>query len=564
MGALKDLARSFSRLTQEEVDLFCLEYGIDKQFNPTAPACDAPVDKPIPGFIALYCRHFEWSNLRYPFSFFVLNLLEYYRVSFGQVHPKGMARVLHFEVLCRALGYDPSLLLFRRFFRLAKNGDWFTFENTKVDTCLVSSMVTTLGSWKNTFFWVSESIIPFKMVWRHPDAVLNDPEPSESDLNDAFLSAIRGCPSRVRPFPEHLLVLLGVSNIWAKVDRDPVLMRNGLVMSALDFIKSDDTSDVVFEDAPTVPGENVVVRTSEQRFEGSGYVSVANAKGFTKSNVPKPSTRRLSRRLLKAAPQSTSTEPVDLSDDIEASEDQAEVEVEKEKELVVRGKKVRGKKGVAAPVQESSSRDVEGLNPEGTYVPTWLVKNDDTFKDAAADREALSVQQKAFREEKEGLKASVGQVTADNQWLIEHGFQQVVTYLLHSKEFNSALGDVYTKLLNLGKHQGLTAGYKLHESGQPLEKSPMFRPEASDVFKASVEQMERLTYPFIHEVCAEVLGSLSKKRSYSGDSDDTLSSLPETSKDAGLETSAVGGEEVVKVKKTKKAKKSKGEGFGDP
>ncbi|KAJ0893087.1 hypothetical protein HanPSC8_Chr09g0373581 [Helianthus annuus] len=182
------------------------------------------------------------------------------------------------------------------------------------------------------------------MVWRHPDAVLNDPEPSESELNDAFLSAIRGCPSRVRPFPEHLLVLLGVSNIWAKVDRDPVLMRNGLVMSALDFIKSDDTSDVVFEDAPTVPGENVVVRTSEQRFEGSGYVSVANAKGFTKSNVPKPSTRRLSRRLLKAAPQSTSTEPVDLSDDIEASEDQAEVEVEKEKELVVRGKKVRGKK----------------------------------------------------------------------------------------------------------------------------------------------------------------------------------------------------------------------------
>ncbi|XP_035840334.1 uncharacterized protein LOC118487523 [Helianthus annuus] len=534
-----------------------------------------------------------------------------------------MARVLHFEVLCRALGYDPSLLLFRRFFRLAKNGDWFTFENTKVETCLVSSMVTTLGSWKNTFFWVSESIIPFKMVWRHPDAVLNDPEPSESELNDAFLSAIRGCPSRVRPFPEHLLVLLGVSNIWAKVDRDPVLMRNGLVMSALDFIKSDDTSDVVFEDAPTVPGENVVVRTSEQRFEGSGYVSVANAKGFTKSNVPKPSTRRLSRRLLKATPQSTSTEPVDLSDDIEVSEDQVEVEVEKEKELVVRGKKVRGKKGVATPVQESSSRDVEGLNPEGTYVPTWLVKNDDTFKDAAvcedalshlappsvreaiaemdddtmlsrmvlttcnlaeaawkkeiedlkkmhaiemgdlkksfeasllklkADREALSVQQQAFREEKEGLKASVGQVTADNQWLIEHGFQQVVTYLLHSKEFNSALGDVYTKLLNLGKHQGLAAGYKLHESGQPLEKSPMYRPEASDGLKP-----EGLN----EKVCAEVLGSLSRKRSYSGDSDDTLSSLPETLKDAGMETSAVGGEEGVKGKKTKKAKKSKGEG----
>ncbi|MFS7989550.1 hypothetical protein Hanom_Chr11g01048241 [Helianthus anomalus] len=509
--------------------------------------------------------------------------------------------------------------------------------------------------------------------------------------------------SRVRPFPEHLLVLLGVSNIWEKADRDPVLMRNGLVMSALDFIKSDDTSDVLFEDAPTVPGENVVVRTSEQRFECSGYASVANVKGFTKSNVSRTSTRRSSRRLLKATPQSTSTEPVDLSDDIEVSEDQVEAGVEKDKELVVHGKKVRGKKVVSTPVQESSSRDVEGLNPEGTYVPAWLVKNDDTFKDAAvcedalshlappsvretiaemdddfmlsrmvlttcnlaamlpqgitrfrqrmreyedfskkkdkmksslasmkkeiagfaekeaawkkevndlkkmhdiemsdlrksfeanllklkADREALAVQQQAFREEKEGLKASVGQVTADNQWLIEHGFQQVVTYLLHSKEFNSALGDVYTKLLNLGKHQGLTVGYKLHESGLPLEKSPIFRPEASDIFKASVEQMERLTYPYIHEVCtcfgkplsvlqdlkpeglnekvcAEVLGSLSRKRSYSGDSDDTLSSLPEASKDAGLETSVVGGEEGVKAKKTRKAKKSKAEGSKPP
>ncbi|KAJ0565686.1 hypothetical protein HanIR_Chr06g0265361 [Helianthus annuus] len=651
--------------------------------------------------VRLLCIVVTFSGLifviLFRFLFFVLNLLEYYRVSFGQVHPKGMARVLHFEMLCRALGYDPSLLLFRRFFRLAKNGDWFTFETSKVDTCLISSMVTTLGSWKDRFFWVSDSIIPFKMVWRRPDAVLNDPEPSESELNDAFLSAIRGCPSRVRPFPEHLLVLLGVSNIWGKADRDPVLMRNGVVMSALDFIKSDDTSDVVFEDAPSVPGENVVVRTSEQRFEGTGYVSAANVKGFTKSNAPKSSSRRSSRRLLKAGPQSTSTEPVDLTDDIEVSEDQVEAGVEQDKELVVHGKKVRGKKVV--PVQESSSRDASGLDPEGIYVPAWQVKNDDTFKDAAvcedalshlappsvretiaemdddfilsrmvlttcnlaamlpqgitwfrqrmreyedfskkkdkmksslasmkkeiagfaekeaawkkevdglkkmhdiemgdlrksfeanllklkADREALAVQQQAFREEKEGLKASFGQVTADNQWLIEHGFQQVVTYLLHSKEFNSALGDVYTKLLNLGKHQGLTAGYKLHESGQPLEKSPMFRPEASDIFKAFVEQMERLTYPFIHEVsscfgkplsvlqelkpeglnekvCAEVLGSLSRKRSYSGDSDDTLSSLPEASKDVGLETSAVGGEEGAKMKKTKKAKKSKAEG----
>ena len=56
--------------------------------------------------------------------------------------------------------------------------------------------------------------------------MLNEPEPDESDLNSAFLESIRECPSRLRPFPEHLLVLLGISKLWDKKDRDPVLMRD--------------------------------------------------------------------------------------------------------------------------------------------------------------------------------------------------------------------------------------------------------------------------------------------------------------------------------------------------
>ncbi|KAM0005624.1 hypothetical protein Hdeb2414_s0205g00832011 [Helianthus debilis subsp. tardiflorus] len=239
-------------------------------------------------------------------------------------------------------------------------------------------------------FWVSDSMVPFKMVWRHPDSVLNEPEPSESELNDAFLQAIRECPSRVRPFHEHLLVLLGVSKIWGNADRDPVLMRNGTIMSALDFIKSDDTSDVVFGDAPSVPGENVVVRTAEQRFEGSGYVSASNVKGFSKPSAPKSSTRRSTRRFLKAAPQSTSIEPVELSDEIEVSEDQGVEAGGEGKKIVIHGKKPFAQKVIATPAQGSSSRDVEGLGPDEVYVPDWSVKNDGSFKDAAVYEDALS------------------------------------------------------------------------------------------------------------------------------------------------------------------------------
>ena len=79
--------------------------------------------------------------------------------------------------------YDPSLLLFCRFFQLAKNDDYFTFETSQVDVCLISSMVTTLGSWKDRFSWISESIVPFRLVWRHPYAVLNELEPFKHEID---------------------------------------------------------------------------------------------------------------------------------------------------------------------------------------------------------------------------------------------------------------------------------------------------------------------------------------------------------------------------------------------
>ncbi|KAM0071064.1 hypothetical protein Hdeb2414_s0001g00020551 [Helianthus debilis subsp. tardiflorus] len=197
-------------------------------------------------------------------------------------------------------------------------------------------MVTTLGTWKNRLFWVSDSIVPFKMVWRHPDAVLNEPEPSESNLNEVFLKAIRECPSRVRPFPEHLLVLLGVSKLWDKANRDLVLMRNGQVMSAMDFIKSDDTSDVVFADAQALKVMMLL------------------------QGVWSRDLRMLAMLVFEGQ----------------------DVDVEKEKKLVVHGKKkAYAKKVVMTHVQGSSSKDIKNLSEDEVYVPDWSVKVGDSFKD---------------------------------------------------------------------------------------------------------------------------------------------------------------------------------------
>ncbi|KAJ0463094.1 hypothetical protein HanHA300_Chr14g0511331 [Helianthus annuus] len=242
-------------------------------------------------------------------------------------------------------------------------------------------MVSSLGIWKDRFFWVSDEIAPLKMVYRHLDIVLNEPEPSALEINTRFFETIRECPSRVRPFREPLLVLLGISKLWDKPDRDPVLMRDGqrmrlfCFMSALDFVKSDDTSDVMFRDATATPGKDAVARGSEHRFEGSGYVSVPNVKGFTKVHAPKVSTRRSNRRL-KSVDQPSGSESIDISDDIEVSVEQGSeggVEKEKEKELVVAGKKNKlVKKGVVPAIQGSSGKSIEGLEESGLKKFTFL------------------------------------------------------------------------------------------------------------------------------------------------------------------------------------------------
>ncbi|MFS7936157.1 hypothetical protein Hanom_Chr05g00412141 [Helianthus anomalus] len=142
-------------------------------------------------------------------------------------------------------------------------------------------------------------------------------------------------------------------------------------------------------------------------------------------------------------------------------------------------------------------------------------------------------------------------------------FQQAVTYLLHSSEFNSAPGDVYSKLLIHGRQQGYTAGYDAGAAGSPKDKSPLFQAGAFEVFKNTVVNMERLTYPYglkprgFHEaVCDEVLKSISKKRPHSGDSKDTCPEGGDGSKDLSLEAFEV----VAAARKKWKAKKVRDDG----
>ncbi|MFS7934601.1 hypothetical protein Hanom_Chr05g00393491 [Helianthus anomalus] len=93
------------------------------------------------GFLVFYTRILDQPNLWDPFANIFLEVLKYYRLSLGHLAHVGVAHIMHFEILCRALSYEPSLLMFHRFFSLAWNGDWYTIEKTQCEAPLLSTTV---------------------------------------------------------------------------------------------------------------------------------------------------------------------------------------------------------------------------------------------------------------------------------------------------------------------------------------------------------------------------------------------------------------------------------------
>ncbi|KAJ0924046.1 hypothetical protein HanPSC8_Chr05g0223721 [Helianthus annuus] len=182
------------------------------------------------------------------------------------------------------------------------------------------------------------------MVWRHPDAALNELEPFVSELDEGLLKALKGCPSRLRPFPKHLLVSTGVSVLWDKPNRDPMFMRGD-------------------QGIPTIPSTLFLemLKLLRKMMLLLGRQKVGR---FQEENMSM-------YRMLK-------------------------VEAKKDKELtVVVGKKGKseGKKVVVSVAGGSSERSGEGSlegNAGEIYIPKWHVKVRDSFKSSAVCEDVLN------------------------------------------------------------------------------------------------------------------------------------------------------------------------------
>ncbi|GJV65311.1 hypothetical protein Tco_1476139 [Tanacetum coccineum] len=117
-------------------------------------------------------------------------------------------------------------------------GDWFSFAKRCAPSpiCIDDNHSCT-KHWKSGFFFIDRRAIPDAMVWRHPDAAIDDPRPAAGSFNMADVRCLGAHVIKLRDMPEGVLVFSGLSRVYKSRVYDPVLRgANGNVIGIHDFL----------------------------------------------------------------------------------------------------------------------------------------------------------------------------------------------------------------------------------------------------------------------------------------------------------------------------------------
>ncbi|GJU31438.1 hypothetical protein Tco_1175027 [Tanacetum coccineum] len=221
-----------SRLTPDDLNDLIIKYKILRDLHPRLPLEDFVMSELSDDAIGIYHRMFVFSGDQIPFSSFHLALIKHYRVHFSQLGPLGLNKVITFEVLCRSLQIEPTMTLFRVFQTLCKQGDWFSFAKRPAPSPVcIDDNRSCMKHWKSGFFFIDRRAILDAMVWRHPNAAIDDLRPAVGSFNMADVRRLSAHVIKLRDMPEGVLVLSGLSHIWKSRVYDSVLRgadRNGI------------------------------------------------------------------------------------------------------------------------------------------------------------------------------------------------------------------------------------------------------------------------------------------------------------------------------------------------
>ncbi|GKA87657.1 hypothetical protein Tco_0809421 [Tanacetum coccineum] len=123
-----DMSLYTSNMAAKDVKSLALRHCIPLDLHPVAFTKEWTMDKLSDDMIGLYEQYFKFSGIRVPFSAFLLAVIKHFRVHISQLVPLGLNRLTMFELYCRSLGIVPSVNFFHVFYKISKQGHWFSFE----------------------------------------------------------------------------------------------------------------------------------------------------------------------------------------------------------------------------------------------------------------------------------------------------------------------------------------------------------------------------------------------------------------------------------------------------
>ncbi|GJZ55098.1 hypothetical protein Tco_0610291 [Tanacetum coccineum] len=116
--------------------------------------------------------------------------------------------------------------------------------------------------WKSGFFLIDQRTIPDAIVWRHPDAAIDDPRPAAGSFSMADVRRLSAHVIKLRDMPEGVLVLSGLSRVWKSRVCDLVLRgADGNVIGIHDFLCLPEWTGAEVQEEP-----HLDIRPTLQRF----------------------------------------------------------------------------------------------------------------------------------------------------------------------------------------------------------------------------------------------------------------------------------------------------------
>lgn len=229
----------YSVLDQDQVDAFCAKFYIPRDLHPLSPDPDKLINQPPEGMIGVYTRFFDYANMSIPFSRFLLSVIQYHNFHISQFCPLGALKVSCFEIQCRAFQIEPTLPLFRKLYKLGRNGYWVTINLRDAGSApvCITQYPTSLKFWKDRFFWIKASAVPIHMIWKPGNVSLEDDMPTDIEAGERNIAILESNKIRVRHFNEHALVIAGISRRWDEPDAIPCFSWKGKGPNLKSFTK---------------------------------------------------------------------------------------------------------------------------------------------------------------------------------------------------------------------------------------------------------------------------------------------------------------------------------------